>query len=150
MKLTLAHAPRLTALCPIFVTNSGLPVTAVSLTKSQPDKHVDVILNGDLLPAGGTYGFTTRALPSPGPRVAPLGVEALDVVSERVRLAANEAARAQLRLATPDLDVLARYSGGGGIGESVDEFYTPAAVADAMWALTGSLAEGATSGVAPE
>ena len=145
MKLTLANALLVTALCPMFITNLGLPAGAVLLSKGEPDKHVDVVLNGDLLPTGRTYGFTTLTQPSPAPRATPLGVEALTVVSERTRQTANQAARAQLSQTTPDLNILARYSGGGGIGESIDEFYTPAVVADAMWALTGDLKAGATA-----
>ncbi|WP_380081497.1 N-6 DNA methylase [Deinococcus soli (ex Cha et al. 2016)] len=126
----------------MFITNAGLPTWAAPVTKAVPEKRVDVILNGQLLPTGQTYGFTTQATRSPAPLQMALGVEALSSPTEATRREANSAARAELRAAQPDLEVLARYSGGGGIGESADEFYTPAQVADVMWLLSGVKEDG--------
>ncbi|MFC6662452.1 hypothetical protein [Deinococcus multiflagellatus] len=144
MKVSLPQRDWLTALCPMFITNVGQPAWAAPVSKGQPDKRADVILNGQLLPVGHIYGFTTGAVASPAPLTTALGVEALPSPTEAARHAANAAAREMLHSSEPDLSVLARYSGGGGIGESADEFYTPALVADAMWTLAGPLPTGAT------
>jgi len=102
----------------------------------------------DLLPTGGPdsqppaadvlYGVVTRALPAPAPHRGPLGAEALLAPGQRqasahLRRAANRAARLALEHPEPDPEALRRYTGGGGLGESADEFYTPARVAELMW-----------------
>ena len=102
------------------------------------------ILNGDLLGRSDTYGRTSAPAPAPEPSLLPFGVEALAQqrpVNERTRNAANTAARQELLKATPDLQVLRQYSGGGGIGESVNEYYTPREVVRAMYAAYGDLPE---------
>lgn len=69
----------------------------------------------------------------------PRGVKA----SQRVK--ANKAAEALLAAKTDeemtdaDLDILARYSGWGGCGTSPNEYFTPPAVAGAIWSLARTL-----------
>jgi predicted RNA methylase len=91
---------------------------------------------GDLGAAADQHAARTSAATLPwGPDVAGLG----DAAIKRARIAANEAALALLEAKTDaemtdaDRAVLARYSGNGGCGASLNEFYTDPAVAASMW-----------------
>lgn len=83
------------------------------------------------------YGVVSAPQDSPAPSTRLLGVEALSSGGVKARQNANRAALDALETPTPDLDVLARYSGGGSLGESVNEYYTPTAVAEIMYAAAG-------------
>lgn len=96
------------------------------------------VLNGELLATSKSYGILSQCRPAPAPSLAPMGVEAVGSGSEARRRAANDAARAELLRASPNPDVLRAYSGGGGIGESINEYYTPGRVVSAMYAAFGT------------
>lgn len=85
------------------------------------------------------YGIHSNPLPAPQPASHPFGVEGLDQITPATRQAANQTAQQELKKDNPDLEILRKYSGGGGLGESLNEFYTPPAVVAAMYAAAGSL-----------
>ncbi|ASN83205.1 DEAD/DEAH box helicase [Deinococcus ficus] len=136
LKSAVEHAVK--DLCPLFLSNTHY-ASAPRLIKTQPDKRVEIVLNGDLLTGQHTYGVLTQPKLSPKPGAEPIGAEALDKTGEQARRKANDAARQELLKVTPDLKVLRRYSGGGGLGESINEYYTPGVVARAMLAACGEI-----------
>ncbi|CAB4137642.1 DEXDc domain containing protein [uncultured Caudovirales phage] len=81
---------------------------------------------------------------APAAPVAPLewGVPAGTTKGERRKLNAAAAAllasKADGDMTDADRQVLARYTGTGGVGASLNEFYTPPAVAEAMWRMLES------------
>jgi hypothetical protein len=77
---------------------------------------------------------------------APFGVPA--GTSKGKRREINAAVIAALETDSPDPKLLRQYSGNGGCGDSLNEFYTDPDVARAMWAALGTL--GATHGTALE
>lgn len=99
---------------------------------------------------------TPEPAPAPPPREvdssAPFGVKAGISRPERRRL--NAAAAALVADKVPgdmtdaDLALLRQYSGNGGCGDSLNEFYTDPGVAASMWSVAASL--GITSGTALE
>ncbi|GAA5533839.1 helicase-related protein [Deinococcus aluminii] len=101
------------------------------LQKRRPARPHVLPLNGQLLDTRTpwTPGITQ---PAPAPSMDPYGVEASGS-GEAARRAANQAAQDAIFQANPDPAVLRAYSGGGGIGESVDQYYTPGMVAGLMW-----------------
>jgi len=88
-------------------------------------------LNGELLDTRVPW-TPLPTQPAPAPSHEPYGVEATGA-SEVVRRQVNQAAQTEIFTASPNLDVLRGYSGGGGLGESVDQYYTPGSVAGLMW-----------------
>lgn len=140
-------------ICPLFLNNDTATAqqfrvlaTAAAWRLPFPDAHgvtTGPVLNGSILISHAAYGITTDPSPAPEPDEGPIGVEALKadtgIKSDRAREEANAAARAELLKPKPDLATLRRYSGGGGLGESINEFYTPAAVARAMVAACGTI-----------
>jgi superfamily II DNA or RNA helicase len=77
----------------------------------------------------------------PPPAVAPIAWGMPAGTTKKARRAANKAAMDLLAAKTDDQmtdedrQVLARYTGRGGIGDSLNEFYTEPAVATAMWSV---------------
>lgn len=98
-------------------------------------------VNGEDRQESGEYGLRTAPTPALDRNTLPLGAEALAKPTRAARVLANREATAELQATTPDLDVLRRYSGGGGLGESIDEFYTPLIAAEAMVRAAGHWAE---------
>lgn len=76
----------------------------------------------------------------------PFGVAAGTTKAARREI--NAAVIEALQGENPDQDLLRQYSGNGGCGDSLNEFYTDPGVAAAMWTTLGAL--GATSGTALE
>ncbi|BDP44495.1 hypothetical protein DAETH_44640 (plasmid) [Deinococcus aetherius] len=117
----------------LFGLNSELPYAHMSWPKFSPADKSALALNGRLLTREG-YDVVSAPQPAPAPGGEPYGVEVTGG-GEQARLGANEAARHEVLAPQPDLAVLRAYSGGGGLGESVDQFYTPNAVAALLWNL---------------
>ena len=91
------------------------------------------VLNGKLFSGGEeSPDIKEEGTPSPAPQEHDLGVEKVGAGKE-ARQQANAAARAELLKAEADADILRGYSGGGGLGESIDAYYTPKEVASLMW-----------------
>ncbi|HET7674765.1 MAG TPA: SNF2-related protein [Gammaproteobacteria bacterium] len=97
---------------------------------AQPAKRAAPVIADE--PAGVDYGLPFESLPIPAFGVAPGTTKA-----QRKKL--NTQARDLLRekaddeLTGADKAVLAQYSGTGGVGDSLNEFYTRPDVAAAMW-----------------
>ncbi|HEY0203324.1 MAG TPA: SNF2-related protein [Acetobacteraceae bacterium] len=93
--------------------------------------------------AGGTASMIAAAQPAPAPAPGDayrsFGVPA--GISKKARIKLNKEARALLadktdaEMTPADKAVLAQYSGTGQVGNSLNEFYTPAPVASAVWDL---------------
>ena len=115
----------------LFGTNEGLPFPRPVIVKSHKQPGEVLPLNGQLLTT------TTPDLPettvyAPAPTGELYGVEVTGG-GEVTRRKANEAARTEILSDSPDTQTLRAYSGGGGLGESADQFYTPKVVADLLW-----------------
>ena len=115
----------------LFGLNSGHPFSRTVLVKTgRPGKYA-LPLNGQLILHSGVDVLSRPGL-SPLPDHALYGVE-ISGGHETARQQANQAARAAIASLSPDPAVLRAYSGGGGIGESVDQFYTPAILGQLLW-----------------
>lgn len=115
----------------LFGLNTPDRLTPVTLGKARPARPDVLPLNGQLLDTAAPW--TPRpTTPAPETAPAPYGVEVTGP-GEAARQAANAAARQAVLAAQPDPATLRAYSGGGGLGESVDQYYTPGAVAQVMW-----------------
>ena len=115
----------------LFGLNDGNPFPRILLVKSKRQIKYALPLNGQLIL---NSGVDVRSTPghSPLPDHALYGAE-VSGGNEAARQQANQAARAAIASTSPDPAVLRAYSGGGGIGESVDQFYTPAALGQLLW-----------------
>ncbi len=132
-------------LCPLFLSNTHFAPARLPATVALP-KDVEVVLNGSLLGTPRASGLGTQPGEAPAPLTFPLGVEALPGITSEARVTANTAALDERTAAQPDLQVLPRDSGRGGLGalaSSVNGFYTPREVALAMWAAAGRVKDGA-------
>lgn len=105
-------------------------------------------LNGAEGADGGLFGADQEARKDAAERLEPFGVAPGTSKAERRRLNAAAAARADELMAgrstLPDLSpedaaLLRQYTGTGGIGDSLNEFYTRQDVANAMWSVVGKL-----------
>ncbi|MEY8688470.1 MAG: SNF2-related protein [Leptothrix sp. (in: b-proteobacteria)] len=85
-------------------------------------------------------------MPAPPARPAPFGVPA--GISKGARRDINARVASMVQHGEVNLELMRQYSGNGGCGDSLNEFYTDPEVASAMWAVAGRL--GYTSGTALE
>ncbi|QBY07204.1 SNF2-related:helicase (plasmid) [Deinococcus metallilatus] len=117
----------------LFGLNCEVPYTRMGCPKFSPADKSALALNGTLLTREG-YDVVSAPQPALTPGGELYGVEVTGG-AQQARLNANEAARHEILAPHPDLAVLRAYGGGGGLGESVDQFYTPSAVAALLWNL---------------
>lgn len=127
-----------TGLLALFGLNEANPFPRVRLSKVRGLPKSALALNGQLF---AKEDHDVRSTPTPAPEATHelYGVE-VSGPSNTARFAANAAAKQTLLAPIPDLALLRAYSGGGGIGESVDQFYTPTRLGQLLWdAVTPSL-----------
>lgn len=120
-----------TGILALFGLNTPATFPGVRLSKTRLHRPDVLPLNGQLLSTRTVWtALPTQATPERS--TDPYGVEATGA-AESARQAANLLARETVFQAEPDLAALRAYSGGGGLGESVDQYYTPASIATLMW-----------------
>ncbi|ADY27472.1 helicase domain protein (plasmid) [Deinococcus proteolyticus MRP] len=124
----------LTGFLALFGLNTPNLFPRLHLSKSRPAvPALPEQMNSELLSSTGENpDMVIQPGLSPLPTPTPMGVE-LTGAGEQARRTANALALEEARKREPDQDILRRYSGGGGIGESIDAYYTPQALAKLMW-----------------
>ncbi|AZI44028.1 hypothetical protein EHF33_13980 [Deinococcus psychrotolerans] len=120
-----------TGLLALFGLNEANPFPRVRLSKVRGLPKNALALNGNLF---AQDDHDVRSTPTAAPEAAHAlyGVE-VSGSSDTARFTANAAAKQTLLAPLPDLALLRAYSGGGGIGESANQFYTPARLGALLW-----------------